>query len=366
MTAPLRHRDRAEDWLTRHALPLWTGAGLIPSAGVWETLDHDAQPLRDRSRRLRVSSRQAYAFACASIAGHGDYLPQAEALFRYVMTKFDPDTGNFTATLNPDGSILTAPHDLYDLAFAHLAAAALTGAGIGTGDALAQLDAALDRLKAPLGWYEDAARRLPRRQNPHMHLFEAMTELYAVAGRPRDLANAQECLALFRDHFLQPDGTILEFFNDDWTPVAEGQGVEPGHMAEWIWLLDRYERVTGQPAGIDTAPLLAAALAERDDAGLLPDTSVPPCDTRRLWPQTELLRACLVHHRKGGTDAPHPDTVFQALWDQYLDTPVPGGWYDRRGCDGTLLSDDMPASSFYHLWGAMRAYLDHAEASETP
>jgi mannose/cellobiose epimerase-like protein (N-acyl-D-glucosamine 2-epimerase family) len=46
------------------------------------------------------------------------------------------------------------------------------------------------------------------------------------------------------------------------------------------------------------------------------------------------------------------------MWAQYLDTPVAGGWYDRRAADGALLSDNMPASTFYHIFVAFRLYIE--------
>lgn len=359
---PLAHAARVRTWLCDQALPLWSTAGIDPSgAGAWEALEHDATPQRAREKRLRVAPRQAFVFASAAAAGQGDYLDLSRRLFDFAMTRgFDPDTGNLAARLTPDGAILKAPHDLYDLAFMLLAAAALAGAGVDTSAELARLTQSLDRLKAPRGWFEDAAGTRPRRQNPHMHLFEAATELYRVTGDARWRAVADECLGLFGDVFLQPDGRVLEFFTDDWTPVAEGQAVEPGHMAEWVWLLDRYELATGQAAGIDPAPVFAAAVAARDGRGLLPDSVEPPSDSRRTWPQTELLKACLARRRQDAA-ALHPDAVLVPMFEEYLDTPVPGGWYDRRGLDGRLLSGDMPSSTFYHLHGACTAYLAAAE-----
>lgn len=359
MTAPLAHAARVRAWLDDAALPLWSTAGIDPAgAGAWEALEHDATPQTARDKRLRVMPRQAYVFASAAAEGRGDYLGLARGLFDFTMTRgFDPDTGHLAARLSPDGTILAAPHDLYDLAFVRLAAAALTEAGADIGDAMERLDAALDRLKAPRGWLEQAGGKLPRRQNPHMHLFEASTELYRVMGRDRDRAVAEECLDLFRDVFLQPDGEILEFFTEDWAPVAEGQSVEPGHMAEWIWLLDRYEQATGQGAGVDTDRLFARVLEARDGHGLLPDTTRPATDTRRTWPQTEFLKAALVRHRQGATPGLHPDAVLEPMFAQYLDTPVPGGWYDKLSGAGAVLSTNMPSSTFYHLYSACSAYL---------
>lgn len=363
---PLTHAARVADWLYEKALPLWAGVGLDPSgAGAWEALDHAARPLVRRDKRLRVMPRQAFVFARASHRSPA-YLSSARSLFDFAMTRgTDPGTGNLAALLAPDGTILQAPHDLYDLAFMHLAAAALTEAGVDVAADLARLDAALDRLAAPRGWHEAADRRLPRRQNPHMHLFEAATELYRVTGAPRYRAIADTCLDLFATAFLQSDGRVLEYFGPDWAPVQHDQAIEPGHLAEWIWLLDRFETVTGQDTGIDPTPIFARMARGRDAGGLLLDRAEPASDTRRLWPQTEFLKAGLVLRARGqalprGTE---PDTVLERLFAGYLDTPVAGGWYDKRQTGGKLLSQDMPASSFYHIYVAFDAYLAAARSA---
>ena len=349
-------------WLSDEALPLWSGIGIDTATGTaWEALDHTGAPCPDMDRRLRVQARQAYCFASSGTPAH---LPLAQQLFAFAMGRgFDPVTGNLAAYLNPDTSINTAPHDLYDLAFMLLALAALGDAGCDITADLAHLETALARLKAPRGWHENARRTLPRRQNPHMHMFEATTALYHTTGQARFRDMADECLGLFRDVFFQTDGRILEYFDADWHPLAvDKQTIEPGHMAEWIYLLDRYETVTGATTNVDLDLLFNAVVTRRDVAGFLPDRAEPAndpaCQTRRMWPQTELLKATVVMQRRGAVLDPNmaPDAVFDLLWHDYLTTQTPGGWYDKRAIDGTLLSDTMPASTFYHILCALRFY----------
>lgn len=360
-------------WLTHAALPLWSQTGWDDATGtVWEALDHQGQPLSGMTRRLRVQARQAYCFAAA--APRAPHLPalrdQALTLFRFVRDRgVDPQTGNLGALMDPDTRVTTAPHDLYDIAFMLLAASALIEAGHDIDADLAWLESALARLKAPRGWYESAAqaesRDGRRRQNPHMHMFECATALYAATGAPRFLLLAEECLDLFRTVFLHPDGDVLEYFTADWQPMREDQAVEPGHMAEWVYLLDAYEQASGKSCGVDLAALFARVWATRDQAGALPDRSRPRAGTRRSWPQTELLKACLVLERRG---LPLPagagsQAALAMLWREYLDVPVAGGWYDKRDLDGGLVSENMPASTFYHILVALEMYLaQHAPA----
>lgn len=357
--------EALETWLTAAAFPLWAGAGVDQHTGtVWEALDHSGAPLPDLERRLRVQVRQAFCFAQSKDPAH-----QALALrlFRFAMDRgFDPATGHLASRLTPGAEIARVAHDLYDMAFMLLAAAALISAGHDVTADLTRLEASLATLKAPRGWHEDAAHSLPRRQNPHMHLFEAMTALFEATGAPRFRQMAEECLGLFRDVFLTGDGCVFEFFDADWRPVAgPAQAIEPGHMAEWVYLIHRFEEVTGQGTGLPLEQIFAAAAARRDAGGLLPDVSDPDCGTRRTWPQTEMLKAALVMRARGAAPAEGcaPETVLAQMWGAYFKTPVPGGWYDMRAADGALLSQNMPASTFYHIVVALRFYIAQARVS---
>lgn len=367
-------------WLARDALPLWSGVGIDAKTGTaWEALDHAGVPMRGMDRRLRVQARQAFVFAACGDPAHR---PLALQLFRFVMDHgFDPSTGNLAATLDPQARRRATPHDLYDLSFVMLAAAALAQTSADVAGDIVMLDAALDRLKAPRGWHEDASYRQPRRQNPHMHLFEAATALYAATGLPRYRTMAQEALDLFGTVFLQSDGCVLERFDEDWKArTGPEETIEPGHMAEWIYLLDTWETVTGTPSGIDLVPIWQAVLARRDRSGLLPDyawlgrgESVPAIPaTRRLWPQTEFLKAACVMQVRDVSDDPGatPEAIGTRLWSDYVNGSVCGGWYDRRDGDGTLSSHTMPASTFYHLLVAIQTLAGRterpADARRTP
>ncbi|SFR15607.1 AGE family epimerase/isomerase [Poseidonocella sedimentorum] len=359
--------DHLSTWITGKALPLWTGVGIDAATGTcWTALDHAGAPCVDMARRMRVQTRQAYCFAQSDLPAHRALALQ---LFRFSVDHgFDPETGNLVATTHPDLSVLSAPHDLYDMAFTLLAASALIEAGAEISADLARLEAELARLDAPRGWYEDAAQAAApagarRRQNPHMHMFEATTALWRATGEARFAAMADKSLGLFRDVFLQPDGRVFEYFDLDWRPVdLTEQAVEPGHMVEWVYLLDQWEKVSGTSCGVDLRKVFEAARGSADAAGTaLPDTAMPLSEARRCWPQTEFLKAAVSLRARGALaaeDAELPEAILAALWADYVDVEVPGGWYDsRRVSDRALLSDRMPASTFYHLFMAFQHYI---------
>lgn len=349
---------RMKRWLLDDALPLWRGAGVDREGfGVWEALDHEGRPLVDLPKRLRVQARQSFVFSDAARVFGADDLDLAARLFEETVAHgFERGSGHLASLLDRRGAILAAPHDLYDVAFMLLADAGLRQAGRPVDNPLTEQ---LHRLKADRGWRESLAGPVgPRRQNPHMHLFEvALAQHRAGVSGYLDIAEA--CLDLFREVFLQPDGQVLEFFDESWRPVASGQRIEPGHEAEWIYLIDLYERETGRDAGVDLERMFASVLASRDRSGFLPDATVPPVATRRLWPQTEFLRAAIVMAARRAAPQALADERLDALVGAYFDTPAPGGWRDQFDGDGGLLSTTMPASSLYHIWGACMAYSEH-------
>jgi len=355
------------DWLLDCAVPLWSGMGWDAETGtVWEALDHDGRPCRRMPRRLRVQARQAYAFA--KLAGHpeispthaGDLKARAERLFGFIMARgFDPDNDNLVSVLSPDLAILEAPHDLYDLSFVFLAAAGVLSLGCDVGEEVARLEKALDRLEAPRGWFECANRRLPRRQNPHMHLFEAMCAMYRVTGAPRFGRLAARCRAVLLADLMQPDGRLPEYFDDTLDPLQRSaQQEEPGHLVEWVSLEAGWQALDlpDAEAGGHFPPgnaLFLAVIAQASPQGFLPDMAGG--DTYRLWPQTELIRAGRVMMAQGATIPANyrPDAVLSRVWWAYFDTEVPGGWYDQRNARGELISTTMPASSLYHIVEAL-------------
>ena len=137
---------------------------------------------------------------------------------------------------------------------------------------------------------------LPRRQNPQMHLFEAMIAAFDATHDMAFQQRAGEFFALFLANLYDKQTHVLgEYFEDDWSKI-EPVSVEPGHQAEWVWLLKGFERITGCPTGRYRGELLASALRYRDEATgcLIDEGSTDGAirrHTRRLWPQTEIAKA---------------------------------------------------------------------------
>ena len=119
---------------------------------------------------------------------------------------------------------------------------------------------------------------------------------------------AGDIFALFVANLYDKQKRVLgEYFEDDWSKI-EPVSVEPGHQAEWVWLLKGFERITGCPTGRPRGELLATTLRYRDEAtGCLVDEGDAEGNirrhTRRLWPQTEMAKAWIAQAEAGEAGA---------------------------------------------------------------
>src|SRR5262249_31107637 len=150
-------------------------------------------------------------------------------------------------------------------------------------------------------------------------------------------------------------GVVTEYFETDWTPRAgdEGRIVEPGHLFEWSWLLNRWRnaggvdlgeraermRVHGEVYGVDLSS--GAVYDETVKDGRARKT------TSRLWPHTERIKANLARFERA-----HDPRALENANDGYLmlmrfcGAPTPGLWYDVRTPDGAFVQEPARASSF--------------------
>jgi len=346
-----------------HALPLWSTEGWDRATGGFiERLDIEGRADRSAPRRVRVQARQIYCYAKAADLG---WYPEGReialtALDHLLKRAKSPDgRPGFVHLLAPDGTVINPLRDSYDHAFVLLSLATVYRL---TGDAQvkAEIDQALAfldmHLRSPHGGFlEGLPSTLPRRQNPHMHLFEAMIALFDATHDPSFQNRAGDIFSLFVSNFYDPQAQLLgEYFEEDWSRI-EPVCVEPGHQAEWVWLLKNFERITGCPTTRYRTALLASALRYRDNqTGCLVDEGNVAGKitkaTRRCWPQTEIAKAWMAQAESG--DAGAADEARQALvrlQRHYLDHPVAGGWYDQFDENGCSLVDFIPASSFYHV-----------------
>ena len=364
------------------ALPLWATAGRDPSGFFYERLHLDGSPDKEAIRRTRVQFRQIYVYSAAYLLG---FRPDGADLARAAFDKareqcWAPDgRPGWVHLVNPDGSVNDPKRDAYDQAFALLALAWLyrTRHDPEIRAAIDETLAFVDGLIAARsgGWWEsvgsDGSAKSPtdlRRQNPHMHALEAMMALYEATGERSFLDRAREVYHLFAARFFdRTANVVIEYFDADWRPASpRHQRIEPGHMAEWVYLIREYERLTGDAVDSIADPLFAKTLEiGLDPSGrfLMDELTIDgglSKRTRRLWPQTEFLKAALCQYRASGDDAlrDRAQRILSDIRCEYLSNIIPGGWRDCFDIDGGAVAEHIPASTLYHIFPAFNLCRD--------
>jgi mannose-6-phosphate isomerase len=369
---------RARAWLIQDALPLWGGAGVDPSGSFHERLNFDGSPDLISARRMRVQARQLYVFSEAAVRGWwAPALKVANAGFQALVRDCWERDGQpgFLHMISQDKVPLDLKRDAYDQAFG-LFALAWYYKATQEPESLRMAHAILDLLQSDLadpvhgGFLESIPPVLPRRSDPHMHLLEACLEWTDATGDARFLDVARQMVELFKTRFFDArTGTLGEYFTAALAPAegAPGQVTAPGHHMEWTWLLAWARAMGAGDATTEADSLYQYAFQSGlDGRGF----AIDECDrqgrqarqSRRAWPQTELIKGHLTLARRGVPGkAEAAAQVTVDFLDTYLATEVPGLWMDQFNAEGRGLTDAAPASTLYHIVVAFREILLFAD-----
>jgi mannose/cellobiose epimerase-like protein (N-acyl-D-glucosamine 2-epimerase family) len=363
--------ERVGAWTFDQALPFWADAGRDGrELGFVERLDRSGRPDGVDFKRIRVQARQIYVFSHAHLLGWRGGLAAAEAGYQFLRAHGRLDGGGWAKVLSRNGAVVDPTFDLYDQAFILFALAWYHRT---TGDA-ESLVLAADTIAAIDGRLARADRRGLRSadpdtnpgglQNPHMHLLEAMLALYDATGDESWRHRASKLGDLFTATLFDPQsGTLAEAFDADWRRV-DPVVIEPGHHFEWTWLLHRLGEATGRDFSRQSEALFAFAdrFGVDPEMGLvcdaLSDRGVVTAGARRLWPQTERLKALLARGEASGAfDDAALRTTLANILHRYLAPAPQGCWRDRLDESGRVIDEPIPASTLYHLFLAFSELL---------
>jgi mannose-6-phosphate isomerase len=346
-------------WLHARALPFWLAHGIDRNAGGFhEALSHDGRAGDAGFRRLRVLTRQIYVFSRAHAAGLAGADDAVALGVHFLHRHAAMPEGGYAWRFNLRNEPTDTTRDLYDHAFVLLALAAATAVlpqAALRREALALLAFLDDRFTHPAGGYvESLPPALPRRQNPHMHLLEALLAAFEAFGDEVFRTRAMALRDLFcRALFDEETGAIPEFY-DDALRAQRDDGVfvtEPGHHCEWVWLLHRCSAVMGGGAKPDRASARLMEFVDRhgvhpatgDVVASVTSDGVQADRSCRLWPQTERLKAEFLRRDTSAARRASAEAHL-AAW------LLPNGlWHERRDTKGTFIAGSSPASSLYHL-----------------
>lgn len=369
--ALLKSAKKFESWMKDECLPLWASQGIDDaSGGHYEQIPVAALPNVPTDIRVRVQARQAFSYAFA--ACHG-WLPSGAAMADQLLDFMESNArhperpSGFTHLMDANFNIIDTRQDLYDHAFVFLAYAWVYKATANE-NLLQRASALLKYWDAQFGslaggWIEGDYEAPHRRQNPHMHLFEAFMSLYEATRDAQWLARASEIFTLFQMRFFDTKrGVVLEYFNADWQPYKESQGtqIEPGHMFEWVWLLHWYQRLSGHDVSYYTRTLYSQAM----HLGFSPESKLmfdyvyidenaqvtSRSKTKRCWPITELVKAHIAEARAGNSESQaQAAKAIELLFTYFVSAQLPGAYYDQRGENDQIINATTRASTLYHL-----------------
>ncbi len=353
-------------------VPKWYGAFSDPAGGFYERLGKGFKPVFTGQRRLVTQCRQLSIYSHASYIQNKALFKNIKAQFEFILAHYhDPDTGLWYFSLEDNGAIKDRTCDLYALSFVIFSFSHYYRA---TGDERARTAARqvlelIDtrfRLEELPGFAEALdmrGRPLPqmRRQNPHMHLFEACLFASEVWGDEIYEKMADEMVVLFRTYFFNAqEQTLTEFFSDALHPHFEqGDRLEPGHYFEWVWLLKKHAEHKNDPALHDGTCAVLLDWANRygwDDVyGGIYDTLSPKgavlADTKRIWPFCEALKANALMLNAARDRQAIKDRVsdmVDVFESKYMQER--GFWTEWLTRDLTPAADYMPGTTPYHVY----------------
>lgn len=376
--------ERLKTIFLENVLPTWARVGFDERCGQFvEYLELDGARQKTTEVRTRTVARQIYVHAHAASIGVAPChsLAMAELAFANLhrVAWVGGKRSGYARGIDRLSEIVTDPvRDLYDNACVLLALSwLLTATGKDTyRHQIDQTIMAIDRTLENQfgGWAEDSDGTLPRRQNPHMHYLEATLALCENNRTAAHMREEAKAFALLRSHFLVGrNGPLLEYFGPRWEvgDLFGSERLEPGHMCEWVWLTGRHDALTKSRHAETCAALLATALAigrTRGSLFLIDAVSVSGAtisQSRRLWPQVEMLKALMTQHRRLGLEGylVEAEDVASAILKTYMKDAPTGCWHDCLDLNDMPTARTIPASSLYHLWTAVADLIIDATGS---
>lgn len=193
-------------WFINKALPLWFDKGVDwKQGGFFESLNLEDLKSTSQYKRVRVAARQIYVFSVACNMGETNAKSAVMHGLDFLLTKYRVPSGGFASRSSLRGEVIDASLDLYDSAFCLFALAhgfKLLGDTYLKDEAVSLVLFINDQFRHKSGGYVEALPpSLPRRQNPHMHMLEALLEWRLISDDAIFRELSDQIISLFFDKF---------------------------------------------------------------------------------------------------------------------------------------------------------------------
>ncbi len=353
---------------------------------------HGGYNLEAGSKQLVGQSRMIWGFSHAHLNGlsssQHDYLAAARQGYKFLIDHFlDLEHGGYYWMTDAAGNMTNPNKMLYGQAFVIYGLVEYYRAS-GDAEALRHARSQFDVLQRQArdsqygGWFEHfladwtpvmkwqdgVSVEVPgyKSANAHLHLMEALTELY-LESRDAEVRTALvESLKINRERFYPLDPALSAFHcQPDWSRAVDqgSQGLSYGHNVEFAWLMLHAERALDQPlswphfyAHVDHALQYGF---DQQDGGLYNKGlgNEPAFDREKVWwAQAELIAALTtgLQHQHRERDIAALRKTVSFLRARMIDS-ADGIWIASIGPDGRVQSDSKKShwKANYHDVRAM-------------
>ena len=385
--------------LAEKIMPYWYDTAVDQQHGGYLLSDDAAKKAPPATeKQLVTQSRMVWGFAHAHRKGlstaNRNYLKAAEQGYRFLLAHFlDPENGGYYWTTDPAGKPLNQRKIVYGEAFVIYAFVEYYRA---SHDEVA-LKRAMDLYtvlqrrahdREHGGWIEHFERDWTpmlkpspeaivevggmKSANTHLHLMEALTELYDATHDPEVRKSLVEAVRLNATYFYPREAGQSCFHRHlDWKPATapSSAGLSYGHNVEFAWLFIHAQNVLGQPLSWDhfNAHIEHALKYGYDHqrGGLYSrgKDDQPATDTDKVWwVQAEMLAALTdaLQHKEDRAYSEALDKLVDFIF-KYQANPADAVWLDTVAADGTP-KNTAKAHSWKANYHDVRAMVKFVEA----
>ncbi len=359
--------------LNERILPYWYDTAVDWQRGGYRLADDAVAGRKDPYEKQIVSqARMVWTFSLAHRHGFTtasrNYLKAASHGVAFLRQRLrDTEHGGYFWSVNPDGGLRDGRKRIYGEAFVIYALVEFYRASADRSalDDAMQLYREIQRHahdpkhKGWLEHFERDWRPMPLKDpnaivevagyksaNTHLHLMEALTELYAETQDKEVRRSLIESLELNQKYFYPKDPARSAFHrHPDWKWVEDerSQGLSYGHNVEFAWLMIRAEEVLGRRLSWGHFQReLAHTLSYGTDVvrGGVYNKGVgnqPATDRDKVWwVQAEMMAALTdgLRHRPGDTASVEAlDKLIQFV-NAHMTDPKDGIWLDTVTVEG--------------------------------
>lgn len=396
------HAHEFKTQLTEKLMPYWHDTAQDKEHGGYLLADDAKTRKTPTEKQLVTQTRMIWTFSHVHRKGYGDgkrnYLKAAEQGYRFLLDHFlDKNRGGYYWKTDLAGKVTNDRKIIYGQAFAIYVLVEYHRAS-GDKEPLQRAKDLYQALQSHAhdskrgGWVEHftsawqpilkpepgAEVEVPglKSANTHLHLMEALTELYDVTRDDEIKRSLVESLRINTRMFYPKDaGKSCFHRTPNWREVtdAKSAGLSYGHNVEFAWLMIRAEEILGvEPSWEHFNAHIQHALKygydhERGGVYNRGVADQPASQTDKIWwVQAEMMAALsdALRHKTNAAYAMALDKLLHFV-STYQADPADGVWLDTVAADGTP-KNTAKAHSWKANYHDVRAIVKFLEAVPLP